>query len=206
VIVRTCNDGGSVENGGPKLYEELGELARFVKDTMRTLSAASPQLTSTSAQLPAAASHLSDLKQMTEDGTLEVMRLTELIQDNHGRIAKDLSAVVEVLRAMDCPTLAGRLEKVTSVLAQDEKYLTEIMTALSFQDLVAQRVKKLVAILNEVEGKLVELVVIFGLQQSGQAAGDASLAGQLLKQLEESKTTAMKQKVADDILAQFGFK
>jgi len=195
-----------VENGGPKLYEELGELARFVKDTMRTLSEASPQLTSTSVQLPAAASHLSDLKQMTEDGTLEVMRLTELIQDGHGQIAKDLSAVVEVLRATDCTTLAGRLEKVTSVLAQDDKYLTEIMTALSFQDLVAQRVKKLVAILNEVEGKLVELVVIFGLQQSGQAASDASLAGQLLKQLEESKTTAMKQKVADDILAQFGFK
>lgn len=195
-----------MENGGPKLYEELGELARFVKDTMRTLSEASPQLTSTSAQLPAAASHLSDLKQMTEDGTLEVMRLTELIQDGHGQIAKDLSAVVEVLRAMDCKTLVERLEKVTSVLAQDDKYLTEIMTALSFQDLVAQRVKKLVAILNEVEGKLVELVVIFGLQQSGQAASDASLAGQLLKQLEESKTTAMKQKVADDILAQFGFK
>jgi chemotaxis protein CheZ len=31
-------------------------------------------------------------------------------------------------------------------------------------------------------------------------------AGELLKQLEESKTTAMKQTVADDILAQFGFK
>lgn len=195
-----------MENDGPKLYEELGELARFVKDTMRTLSEASPQLTSTSAQLPAAASHLSDLKQMTEDGTLEVMRLTEMIQDGHGQVAKDLSAVVEILRAMDCKTLVERLEKVTSVLAQDDKYLTEIMTALSFQDLVAQRVKKLVAILNEVEGKLVELVIIFGLQQSGQAASDASLAGQLLKQLEESKTTAMKQKVADDILAQFGFK
>lgn len=195
-----------MENDGPKLYEELGELARFVKDTMRTLSEASPQLTSTSAQLPAAASHLSDLKQMTEDGTLEVMRLTEMIQDGHGQVAKDLSAVVEILRAMDCKTLVERLEKVTSVLAQDDKYLTEIMTALSFQDLVAQRVKKLVAILNEVEGKLVELVVIFGLQQSGQSASDASLAGQLLKQLEESKTTAMKQKVADDILAQFGFK
>jgi chemotaxis protein CheZ len=206
VVVRTRNDGGSVENGGHKLYEELGELARFVKDTMRTLSEASPQLTSSSVQLPAAASHLSDLKQMTEDGTLEVMRLTELMQDNHGQIAKDLSAVVEVLRTMDCVTLAERLGKVTSVLAQDDKNLTGIMTALSFQDLVAQRVKKLVAILDEVQGKLMQLVVVFGLQGSCEAASDAGTAGGLLKQLEESKTTAMKQKVADDILAQFGFK
>ncbi len=80
------------------------------------------------------------------------------------------------------------------------------MTTLSFQDLVAQRVKKLVTILNEVQGKLMELVVVFGLQQNNRASTDSGTAGELLKQLEESKTTAMQQKVADDILAQFGFK
>ncbi len=143
---------------------------------------------------------------MTEEGTLEVMRLTEMIQDGHGRIAKDLSAVVEVLRAMDCKTLVERLEKVTFVLAQDDKHLTEIMTALSFQDLVAQRVKKLVEILDEVQGKLMALVVIFGLQQSGKESTASGTADDLLKQLEASNTTAMKQQVADDILAQFGFK
>ncbi len=189
-----------------KLYEELGTLTRFVDSAMKAISAASPQIMSGSTQLPAAVSHLSDLSKMTEDGTLEVMRLTEMIQDNHGRIAKDLSAITEVLQTMDCPTLAGRLGNVTSVLAQDGKCLTEIMTALSFQDLVAQRVKKLVSILDEVQGRLMELVVVFGLQESCEAARDAGTAGDLLKQLEKSNTTAMKQKVADDILAQFGFK
>jgi len=189
-----------------KLYEELGALARFVDNARNAISVASPQILSSSAQLPSATSHLSDLSKMTEDGTLEVMRLTEMMQDSHGQIAKDLSAIVEVLRAMDCVTLAVRLGNVTSVLAQDDKYLMEIMTALSFQDLVAQRVKKLVTILDEVQRKLMELVVVFGLQGSPEAANDAGTAGDLLKQLEESKTTAMKQKVADDILAQFGFK
>ncbi len=195
-----------MHNQEHKLYEELGALARFVDNAMKAISAVSPQIVSSSAQLPAAASHLSDLSKMTEDGTLEVMSLTEMIQDHHGQIAKDLSGIIEILRAMDCATLVGRLGNVTSVLAQDGKCLTEIMTALSFQDLVAQRVKKLVAILGEVQGKLMELVVVFGLQESREAAGDADTAGYLLKQLEESKTTAMKQKVADDILAQFGFK
>ncbi|MGQ0557328.1 MAG: protein phosphatase CheZ [Nitrospiraceae bacterium] len=189
-----------------KLYEELGALARFVDNARNAISMASPQLISSSTQLPAAASQLSDLSKMTEDGTLEVMRLTEMMQDSHGKIAKDLSAIVEILRAMDCGTLVGRLGNVTSVLAQDDKYLMEIMTALSFQDLVAQRVKKLVTILDEVQGKLMKLVVVFGLQESPEAASEAGTSGDLLKQLEESKTTAMKQKVADDILAQFGFK
>ena len=195
-----------MHNQERKLYGELGALARFVDHAIKAISAVGPQIMSSSTQLPTAASHLSDLSKMTEDGTLEVMRLTEMIQDNHGRIAKDLSGIVEVLRAMDCASLAGRLGNVTSVLAQDGKYLTEIMTALSFQDLVAQRVKKLVAILDEVQGKLMELIVVFGLQESCEAARDAGTAEHLLKQLEESKTAAMKQQVADDILAQFGFK
>jgi chemotaxis protein CheZ len=195
-----------VHNQEHKLYGELGALARFVDHAMKAISAIGPQIMSSSTQLPTAASHLSDLSKMTEDGTLEVMRLTEMIQDNHGRIAKDLSGVVEVLRAMDCASLAGRLGNVASVLAQDGKCLTDIMTALSFQDLVAQRVKKLVAILDEVQGKLMELIVVFGLQESCEAARDAGTAEHLLKQLEESKTAAMKQQVADNILAQFGFK
>jgi chemotaxis protein CheZ len=108
-------------------------LARFVDNAMNAVSEAGPQIVSGSTQLPAVASHLRDLSTMTEDGTLEVMRLTEAIQDNHGRIAEELSAIAEVLWAMDCSTLAGRLGNVTSSLAQDGKCLTEIMTALSFK-------------------------------------------------------------------------
>lgn len=195
-----------MQNQGHKLYEELGELARFVENATKTLSEIGPQLLSNSTQLPMASSHLSDLKQMTEDGTLEVMRLTEIIQDNRDRIMKELSTVIGTLQAIDCVKLAERLEKVTAVMAEDGKHLTEIMTALSFQDLVAQRVKKLVVIFDEVQDKLVKLVVVFGLQQNGERPVVAGQADELLKQLEASKTTAMKQQVADDILAQFGFK
>ncbi len=189
-----------------KLYEELGELARFVEQAMKAISEASPGILSSSTQLPTASGHLSDLNKMTEDGTLEVMRLTEMIQDNRDRTAKDLAAVVEILQAVDAVKLAERLEKVSAVMAEDGKHLSDIMTALSFQDLVAQRVKKLVAILDDVQSKLVELVVIFGIQQNGENSSVEGTAGHLLKQLDESKKTAMKQQVADDILAQFGFK
>jgi chemotaxis protein CheZ len=199
-------EGGSVEHRATKLYEELGGLARFVENAMKAISEVGPQIMSSSAQLPTASSHLRDLNKMTEDGTLEVMRLTEAIQDNRDQISKELRAVVETLLAIDCPTLARRLETVNTMVAEDGKHLTEIMTALSFQDLVAQRVKKLVVILDEVQRRLMELIVVFGLQQNGEHAADVGIAGDLLKQLEESNTTAMKQKVADDILAQFGFK
>ena len=189
-----------------KLYEEMGELARYVERAMKAISQVSPGIVSSSTQLPTATGHLNDLIKMTEEGTLEVMRLTEMIQDNRDQIVKDLSRIVGTLQGAEHAKLAERLENVKSVMMADRKHFTGIMTALSFQDLVAQRVEKLVAILDEVQSKLVELVVIFGLPQNGTETGAEGTAGELLKQLEESKKTAMKQQVADEILAQFGFK
>jgi chemotaxis protein CheZ len=195
-----------VQQTGHKLYEELGELARFVESAMRTISQVREPIMSSSAGLPVASSHLADLNKMTEDGTLEVMRLTEMIQDNRNRIIKEMEAIVKTLEAVDCPTLAHRVKTIGADLAQDGKCLTEIMTALSFQDLVAQRVKKLVTILDDVQDKLVKLVVVFGIQQDAESAAVTGTTADMLKQLDEMKSTSMKQNVADGILTQFGFK
>ena len=193
-------------NGNVKLYDELGELARYIDTAMRKMAEVSSPMVVGSAQLPQAAAHLLDLNKMTEEGTMEVMRLAEIIQDNRARAAKELAAVVSALEAVDCHTLAVRLGKTASELAQDDKHLMDIMTALSFQDLVAQRVKKLVTIIEDVQCKLVELVVVFGRKQEGVPSKALGKAGEMLKQLEASKSTAIKQDLVDELLSEFGFK
>jgi chemotaxis protein CheZ len=129
-----------------------------------------------------------------------------MIQENHGRTLKELSAIGEVLGAFDCTTLAKRVQATAGILKQDEQLFMQIMTALSFQDLVAQRVKKLVTILNDVQDKLMKLVVVFGPKTDAGNGGADDKSQEMLKQLEASKTMAMKQDVADEILAQYGFK
>ena len=193
-------------NGHVKLYDELGELARYLDSAMRKMAEVGAPIVADSAQLPQATAHLLDLNKMTEEGTLEVMRLTEIIQDTRARAAKELTAVVSTLEAVDCRTLAARLEKTAQELAQDDKHLIDIMTALSFQDLVAQRVKKLVTIVEDVQCKLVELVVVFGLKQEGTAPETHGKASEMLRQLEASKSTAIKQDLADELLSEFGLK
>ncbi len=193
-------------NGNPKLYDELGELARYIETAMRKMAEVGAPVVAGSAQLPQATAHLLDLNKMTEEGTLEVMRLTEIVQDNRSRAAKELATVVATLQAVDCQTLAAHLGKTAQELAQDEKHLMDIMTALSFQDLVAQRVKKLIAIVEDVQCKLVELVVVFGLKQEGVASDTQGKAGEMLRQLEASKSTAIKQDLVDELLSEFGFK
>jgi chemotaxis protein CheZ len=195
-----------VLNANIKLYGELGELARYLESAMRKVSEIGAPLASDNAALPQATAHLLDLNKMTEEGTLEVMRLTEMIQDNHARAAKELAVVVSALEAVDSRALAAQLRMTAQELAQDDKHLMDIMTALSFQDLVAQRVKKLVTIVEDVQCKLVELVVVFGLEQEAAVPETKGKAGEMLRQLEASKSTAIKQDLADELLSEFGFK
>lgn len=189
-----------------KLYEELGELARFIDTTMKTLSEFSAPVNSSTEQLPQALTHLSNLKTMTEKGTHEVMLQVEAIQDNHMKIVAMLKTLTSALQqAQASPVVEQQLQAIGQGLGQDDKRLLDIMTALSFQDLVAQSVNKLVTILDEVEHKLLQLVVVFGPYQKQVAKKDQGKASEMLKQLEATKNTSMDQDLADEILKQFGF-
>jgi chemotaxis protein CheZ len=204
---RTTNEPGQDEqDSNTKLYDELGELARFIDTTMRTLSEFSAPVNSSTEQLPQAVSHLTNLKTLTEQGTHEVMRQVEAIQDNHAQLSTMLREMTRALQQAQAPTaVMHQLRTVGQILGQDDKRLLDIMTALSFQDLVAQSVNKLVTILDEVEHKLLQLVVVFGPYQKQAAKKDQGKASDMLKQLEATKNTSMNQDLADEILKQFGF-
>ncbi|WP_447603161.1 protein phosphatase CheZ [Nitrospira sp. Nam80] len=201
---RNPREGGDGQDGNVELYEELGELARFIDTTMRTLSQFSAPVNSTTEQLPQALTHLTDLKLLTEQGTHEVMKQVEAIQDSRRKMTGTLSALAQTLQSDSAPA-ARQLRDVMAALEADDKRLIDIMTALSFQDLVAQRVNKLAAIIDEVEHKLLQLVVVFGPYQKQATQQDHGKATQMLKQLEAAKTTAIDQDLADEILKQFGF-
>ena len=189
-----------------KLYEELGELARFIDTTMKTLSEFSAPVNASTEQLPQAQTHLLNLKTQTEQGTHRVMLEVEAIQDNHAHISTMLKEMTRALQqAKVSPEIIQQLHTLGQTLGQDDKRLLDIMTALSFQDLVAQSVNKLVTILDEVEHKLLQLVVVFGPYQKQAAKTDQSKASEMLKQLEATKNTSMNQDLADEILKQFGF-
>jgi chemotaxis protein CheZ len=183
------------------LYEKLGELTRFIDKTIKTISQFTAPMSATTEQLPDATTHLRDLRKLTEDGTHKVMQLVETVQDNHRSVFAQLDALGRNLTGDQ----AAAVEAIRSALKTDDKPLVEMITALSFQDLVAQRVNKLVTIIEDVEHKLLELVVVFGPYTKGAGKAEVSRASEMLKQLGASKSTSMNQDLADEILKQFGF-
>ncbi|MBX3345735.1 MAG: protein phosphatase CheZ, partial [Nitrospira sp.] len=160
-----------------KLYEELGELARFIDTTMKTLSEFSAPVNASTEQLPQAQTHLLNLKTQTEQGTHRVMLEVEAIQENHVQANKMLKDIAQALQHANVdPALIQQMHALGQTLGQNDKRLLDIMTALSFQDLVAQSVNKLVTILDEVEHRLLQLVVVFGPYQKQAAKTDQSKA------------------------------
>lgn len=187
------------------LYRQVIEVSRYIDSTMRTVSQFAPPPGTPWGSLPQVSAQLSDLTRLTEEGTHQVMGLTEEIQDGHAAVEKALSALAAKLsEAKADQALKDQVGAIKQMLAAEDKRLMDIMTALSFQDLVGQRVKKILVILEDVQRKLLEMIVMFGQGPTGEKREDGR-SGQMLKELEASRCTALKQDLVDDILGQFGF-
>jgi len=187
------------------LYNKLGELARFIDETMRKLGELTTPLVGSTSHLPQASQALTDLVTMTEEGTHRVMDLTEVLLENHKRLSAGLN-VIQVAPSesgQDYVGVVAQAACLTEMVAANQKALLDILTTLSFQDLVGQRIKKVVDILAEVQARLLDLVVHFG-ERSVSKDADTGSAVVLLKELEQVKTS-IKQDVVDELLKQHGF-
>ena len=186
----------------PSFNNELSELTKYVEVITGAIRDMESPVTTTFDQLPQATAYLNDLAKMTEEGTHRVLALTEAIETNRGEIRMALDQLKNKLSGEH----ATDVEKVVELLKADERRLLDIHVALSFQDLVAQQVAKLVTILNDIQHKLLKLVVLFGIKQKkdGTVAKDGGRGSEMLRQLEASQTTALQQDLVDDILADFG--
>ena len=195
VATETTDEASSVE-------VEMSELTKYMEVITSTIRDMETPVTTTSDQLPQATAHLNDLAKMTEEGTHRVLTLTEEIETNRAALKNAVEQFAQKLNGEH----ATEVEKLLTLIASDEHRIMDIHVALSFQDLVAQRVAKLVTILNEVQHKLLKLVVMFGIKQKNDGApvNDGGRGYEMLRQLESSKTTALEQDLVDDIMSEFG--
>ena len=189
-----------------ELYTKLGELARYIDETMRKLTEIEQPLSSSAGQLPKASDALTDLTRMTEEGTHKVMELTEALLVSNRQLRAGLETIQIGLSetGREHMGVMAQAAGLMPLLTDNQKTMMDIMTALSFQDLTGQRIKKVVGILDDVQSRLLELVVVFGVKIAPKES-ESERATELLKELEATKKTSIKQDVVDDLLKEFGF-
>jgi chemotaxis protein CheZ len=185
--------GGSMDD--EELVTNLDRVAKNIYTALKRLRESTEPMNASAAQLPLAKQYLADLKRMTEQGAHVVMDVTEALQEAQGRMSEVLANI-----SGDRSTQA-----LHDIFMENETRFIQIYTALSFQDLVAQRIAALCGILDDVEQKLVTVITLFGVEASETVSGmDKSQAGVMLKRLESARS-ALSQLVVDDMLDQYKY-
>jgi chemotaxis protein CheZ len=108
-----------------------------------------------------------------------------------------------------CHRIDGLLVQVEGDSTELRGQLTEILMAQDFQDLTGQIISKVITLVNEVEGRLVEILTVFGANQiepTPKSEKKASIApeGPIMNPEEREDAVASQDEV-DDLLSSLGF-
>ena len=145
----------------PRLYGELGELAKFINAARKELADVSPGMLQQE-QLPEASDQLDEIVKTTELATHKIMDACEQLQNVNARIQDRLMTIDPPLD----PDVAASIE---DALLEAGSHVTNIYEACNFQDITGQRIQKIIKVLREIERQVFRMVIVFGLRNKGEA-------------------------------------
>ncbi|TKW60694.1 MAG: protein phosphatase CheZ [Blastochloris viridis] len=149
---------GDKSGNNERLYQELGELAKFINNAKKELQDVKGSAIAEE-HLPNATNQLDAIVQMTEQATGRIM-------DECDRLTMFHNDLRERLIAMDPPLDPDALAGVDDAINQAAASITHIFEACNFQDITGQRVQKVVRALQEIERQVLRMVVVFGLMEN----------------------------------------
>lgn len=207
---RRMADGQFQELVAVQAKGEIGRLAYFINQTMRNLQQLDPAVGGSSRRLPQMSGQLSEVVETTEQASMRVLNEIE-------QMVEEQMAVEEGLRRLATRLEAGQAhdpqQRATMQTLQELRVLhgraqgraIEIMSAMEFQDITAQRIKKSIALISEVQNRLLRLLVLFNIPPNGR--DESELDGKWKAWgafAAASESGAMDQEMVDRVLAEWG--
>lgn len=197
---KAMSEGNFYKELNTKLQGELGELARYIDKTRKGLQKLDPHISSVSGKIPQASIHLFDITKATEEATHKVLSITEKVMDDQEKMSEKIAKLRDAATAaaLDGPAILKIAREIEEINNRNKDDLIEILTALSFQDLTGQKIKKIVALVQDVEMRILQLLMSFGLVKEDWHE-------EVLEKLKDpEKRLDASQGLVDDILKKLG--
>lgn len=141
------------------IYKQLSaDMRDGLKNIYKQISSASDN--SPEDLFAEASSQLQEVVKTTESAAMSIMEVVEKQLDQTEATEKLLTRIKEKLDDKDYE----ELKKLNEDLRND---LTRVLTALSFQDLAGQRIKKVTSVLSDIEASILDLYLSSGLIMEG---------------------------------------
>lgn len=207
------------------LFQEVGRLTRELHDAINSFVMDSNLDDIASNEMPNAAERLTHVIDMTEEAANTTLTAVEEAMPTAEALRSDsqhLAASWERFKAREMDVNDFRsLSRELEVFLQDTQEnadvlnskLSEVLMAQGYQDLTGQTIRKVIDLVHDVEGKLVELVRLSGVVRTpgtGKAAkeapqgADIKAQGPIIPGIDKVDAVQGQDEV-DDLLSSLGF-
>jgi chemotaxis regulatin CheY-phosphate phosphatase CheZ len=156
----------------------VGELARYINHTLHNLQQLDPTVEGSRRDIPKVAVQLREIIEATEHATNRVLEQAEHLLDEHAQIDQHLQQAAAAAGALPGTTPAGLGDSLAAAQGLQQgcqDRAMDIMAAMEFQDLTTQKIQKLIALVAEVEARLLQLLVIFRVEDASAEGHPADL-------------------------------
>ena len=136
------------------LYQELGNLARFIVETQKDVSHVNLKGI-TKDDIPETSDQLEGILEATEEATDQILSATESILEMLDLVSKSLKNRGETclnIKIIDGKNMGNFLDEMRTETMK-------ILSACNFQDLTGQRIQKIVSLIRKIESKIMDLIV-----------------------------------------------
>ncbi|MFI5303788.1 MAG: protein phosphatase CheZ [Nitrospiria bacterium] len=188
------------------LYAALGKIAKDLNQVLIKQEIVESHIKTASEDLPLLSNQLLDVTRFTEEETHKILEHTERVLENHGLLASKLRETQREFKGTprNETEIEIRLNEMAGLVEENNKALMNILTGLSFQDLAGQRMKRMDTVLQDLQARILKLVVTYGMKKrEGDEQG--LIKKDLLNGLESSTGIKLAQCEVNDILKEFGF-
>lgn len=202
------------------LFKRVGELTRELHDSLNDFNVNMRINEIASHEMPDARERLSYVIDMTNNAANKTMDAVEASLPLADRLNDQIANVMPSWRNLmernlslgEFKTLCHQLDEFlyNSAIDADKlrQMLTDILMAQDFQDLTGQMITKVIILVQEVEGRLVEMLTLFG----GAASKEPSSAQKIgieaegpIHNKEARDDVVQSQDDVDDLLSSLGF-
>jgi len=168
-IVESASRATANEDG---MFDKVGELTRELHDALRSFQNDTRLLDMAGHDIPDAKDRLNYVIEMTDSAANKTMDAVDACLPIADKLIEDLEAVTpnwEGLMRRDlvlgefkilCHQIDSMIKESTSSALTLRSSLTDILMAQDFQDLTGQMIRRVIALVQEIESKLVGILTV----------------------------------------------
>ncbi len=170
---------GNLKKGADsKLSDELGRLGKYLQAISKKLQLAGTEIETASSQIPCGADQLNGVTRFTEEEVHRVLGIVEKVIESRDALAAQWETLKTDLpgEIFQRPRLKREAEEIGARLRSEKKLLMDLLTALSFQDVAAQWLRKISSDMTGVQSRIRRLNQ--SLNEKGTEGGSGTFPGE----------------------------